>query len=130
VAHIDISPLAASLAVTNDVLVPALFQDDKLRFWILARFAKHEFVDEAIKQFTEAFGIVCTVDNIAIVLLIKRSLSAKLASKEFGWVTGRATKGSRDIGHVGNNGLDTIAFTLNFGGEQGHTVVGMVRNGK
>jgi len=65
---------------------------------------------------------VSAVDNVAVVLFVERSLSAELTAKELGRVGGRATEGASDVGHVGDDGLDTVALALDLGLEERHAV--------
>jgi hypothetical protein len=63
---------------------------------------------------------VCTVDDVALILLVERGLRTELAPEELGRVGRGAAQSARHIDHVGNDGLNAIAFSLNFGGQKGH----------
>ena len=63
-----------------------------------------------------------TVDNVALVLVVRRGLRSKLTSKELGGIRRRTAESAGHVGHVGNDGLDTIALAFNFRGQDGHAV--------
>jgi len=79
-AHVNSGLLATRFAVTNDVLA---FGDNEIGFRISACCTEDKFVDENIKQFTKTLCVVLSVDDPAIRLVIKNSLRAEFAPKEF-----------------------------------------------
>ena len=115
--HVDASTFAAGLAVPDDFF---LFGDDQIGFGVLAGPAENEFVDKAVQKLTELGSIVSAIYNVTIVLLIEGGLRAKFTAEELGGVCGRAAERARHVGHVREDGLDTIALAFNFGKEQGH----------
>lgn len=118
--HVNPGPLSAGLAIPDDILSPANFEDDKLSLGILARTAENEFVDEDIEEFTKAIGVMSTVDDVAVVLFVKRSLGAKFAAEELGGVGRGTAQCASDVGHVGDHGFYAVTFSLDFGEEDGH----------
>ena len=119
VTHVDIRAFAAGLAVPNDSLV---LGDEQVRLRVLTRLAQHKLFNEHIEQFTQFRSIVCTIDDIPIVLLVKGCLSAEFAAEEFGGVGGGTTECAGDVCHVGDDSLDTVAFTLDLREQEGHTI--------
>jgi len=79
-AHINHGRSAASLAITKNFLV---LRNREYGFRILAFAAKNESVDEAIKELTHAVGIMCTIDNPAISLLVEDGGGTEFAAEVF-----------------------------------------------
>lgn len=75
VAHVDVGALAARLAVAVDEVV---LGEDELRLGVLARAAEDVFVDEAVEEVTQAGGLVDTVDDVALGLVVEGRLGAQL----------------------------------------------------
>jgi hypothetical protein len=67
-----------------NVLVVALAGDDELGLGVLARRAKHEFVNERVEELAKAVGLVRAVDDVAVVG--ERRLRAELTPEELGRV--------------------------------------------
>ena len=61
-----------------------------------------------------------TVDNVTVVFLVERRLGAKLAAEELRGVSGRTAERPGNVGHVRNDGFDTIAFPFNLREKKGH----------
>ena len=78
--------------------------------------------DEAIKELTKLGSIVGTVDDVSVVLLIERSLSAEFTAEKLGWVGWGTAQSPSDVGHVRDDGLDTITLALDLGHEEGHAM--------
>ena len=110
--HINIRSLPTSLTIPNDTLIP---HNQQIRLRVLTRLAQHKLLNEHIEQFTQFRSIVCTIDDIPIVLLVKGCLSAEFAAEEFGGVGGRAAECAGDVCHVGYDGFDAVAFAFDFG---------------
>lgn len=121
VTHVDVGALAARLAVPDDRLV---LHDEQVGLRVLAGLAQDEFVDEDVQEFAELGGVVRSVDDVPLVLLVERRLRAELASEELGGVRGRTTERASDVCHVRNDRLDTITFTLDLRQQEGHTTFG------
>jgi hypothetical protein len=122
VPHVDARTLATSFAVADNILAPALLEDDKFGFRVLARLAKNKFVDENVKELAETVSIMRAVDNVTVILLIEGCLGAELTAEELGGVSRRTTESLGDIRHVGDDSFNAIALAFNFGGQKGHTV--------
>jgi hypothetical protein len=73
-----------------NVLVVSLAGDDELGLGVLARRAKHEFVDERVEELAKAVGLVRAVDDVAVIG--ERRLRAELTPKELGWVCKKSVK--------------------------------------
>jgi hypothetical protein len=78
--HIDHRRSAASFAVTKNFLI---LGDREYGFRILAFTAEDEFVDEAIKKLTHAVGIMRTIYNPAISLLVEDGGGAEFTAEVF-----------------------------------------------
>jgi hypothetical protein len=118
VTHIDICALSAGLAVPDKVLA---LGDDQIGLRVLARTAEDEFDDETVEKVSEFGSVMGAVYDIAIGFFVEGGLSTEFAAKEFCRVGRRTTEGPRNIGHVREDCLDTIALAFNFGEKHGHT---------
>ncbi len=85
-------------------------------------FTEDKFVDENIKQLAEAVGIMRAVDDVTVVLLVEGGLCTEFAPEEFSGVGRRPAESAGHIGHVGDDSFDTISFSFDFSGQDGHAV--------
>ena len=85
VAHVNASHGTARLAVPADHAVLAQLE---ICLRILAGCAEDEAIDKGVEQLAETFGVVCTIDDVPVVLLVGFRLRTKLAAEVFGWVCG------------------------------------------
>ena len=79
-AHIDHGCSAACFAITKNFLVPC---DREFGFRVLAFTAEDEFVDETIEELTHAVGIVRTIYDPAISLLVENGGGTEFAAEVF-----------------------------------------------
>jgi hypothetical protein len=119
VLHVNILTMTASFAVTINHI---LLVDEEIRLGVLAARAEHEFIDKDGEKFAQSGRIVCAVDDVSLVLLVKGSLGTELAAKEFGRVRRRSGERFGDVDHVGNDCLDTVSFALYFDLQLRHSV--------
>jgi hypothetical protein len=119
VTHVNVGTFATGLAVAYDVLV---LGDEEVGLRVLAGLAQHEFVNEGIEELAKLRRIVGTIDNITIVLLVERRLCTKFATEKLRGIRRWATERPRDIGHIGDNSLDTIPLAFNLRHEKRHAM--------
>lgn len=118
VAKVDISTLAAGLAVENDGAV--LDVDVGLR--VLALSAENKLVDEAIEIVLELGCVVGTVDDPAIISRVNIGLSTELEAEVLDEIVGRAGQRLGHAAEVDDDGLDAVTFAFNLGLELLHLV--------
>lgn len=71
-----------------NILVIPFPGDDELGLWVLAGGAEDELVDEDVEELPESVGLMCTVDDEAIVQ--EGGLSSELTAKELGRIFSEA----------------------------------------
>jgi hypothetical protein len=57
-----------------------------------------------------------------IIFLVKGRLRSEFASKELGSVGRRTREGTGNIGHVGDDGFDAVAFAFDLSHKDRHAV--------
>lgn len=117
-AQINVSALAASLAVERDVAI----LDLDIGLGVLALLAKDELVDETVKVVLKLGRVMGTVDDPAIISRVDVGLSAKFEAEVLDQVRSRAGKGLGNAAEVDHHGLDAVALTFDLGLEGLHLV--------
>jgi hypothetical protein len=115
--HVNDGPFTTCFTVADDVLV---FCDDEVCLRVLARPAENELIDEVIEELTQFGSIMSAVYDVSIVFFIERGLSTQFASEKLGRVGRRPAEGTGDVGHIWNNGFDTITLAFNLCEKDGH----------
>lgn len=81
VSHVDVRPLAARLAGTDDIFALC---DREFCFGVLAGATEDKFVDEDIEQFAEPRRVVSSIDDVTLVLLVENGLCTEFTTEKFG----------------------------------------------
>lgn len=102
--------------------------DEQVGLRVLAFRTQNVLADKAIQQVLQFAGIVRSVDDEALVLVVELGLRAEFTAEELGWVGWRAVEGLCDIAHVGDDGLDAVSLAFDFGADAGHLVARTKRN--
>jgi len=55
----------------------------QVSFGVITFWTEYKFPDESIEQILQFIGSVCSIHNIAIILIVKLSLRTELAAKVF-----------------------------------------------
>lgn len=113
------SHLLTLASLRNDFL---LRLDEQVGLGVLAFRAQHVLADETVQQVLQLAGVVRTVDDEALVLVVELRLSAEFAAEKLGRVGRRAVESLRDLAHVGDDSLDAVSLAFDLGTDAGHLV--------
>jgi|SRR5579859_4252748 len=107
---IDIRAFPTSLALAQNMGI----LNNEFGFRVLAFAAENEFVDEYIEEVLQFLFVVGTVDDVALggSFADDFGLGTEFEAEEFGYVDGWTGEIVGDVGHVGDDCLDTVSFSF------------------